>query len=388
MKIIPVLTPETRFYFVDEKFNLAESEALGEHARAFTSALRFNQGIPFTSLARHETLVNQEILGEDWVVDPSSARLEAVAFKLWGVDRTVVSNVGQNVEDARFMPADQHDFHLLKIDNKRIPFVISTTEVASTMATEDKQPGTLWAEILQHDLHVCMELCISAALNIKDGNLTVLDTSRVHVRSVLDRKGQVLDPAIHPIARQLEEYCVNLEPLGYWVEADWLTEYPKSKYPFDMGEACPLGRALALLSLGVLSAYTVIGYAADITEPTESSYGLTELYLEPQAGKAIRKVQIEEGFSLLPGWMNVEFFGLMEDGIKYQSLGRYEKIPPVFVGQWGGAVGMFLVNGDTHVVNLHLPALVPDKTTWVEIEQNPDEFAERVTGEFLFKHPE
>lgn len=387
MKILPLHTPFNHYHFVNDEYNLAEAEQLTPHITVLTSALRFNTGIPFTALARKEEFVEQGVIDASWGVDPSNPRLYGVAFKLPGIQNKLVTSViGLEVADAKFVPHDQADFHQLAIENKRIPFVIGTHELVTWLAPEDR-PEIL-QRMLREDMYVRLEMELSGSLNIKSGNLRVVQLTPVHVASVLDRKGRKLDLEVDGLGKELEAYFSDAEPVGFWMDADWLQLKPQSTYQFEMVDACAAGRGLALLVKGVVGAYECTGYAADVAEPTESAYGTTTLYLDPMDGKPKWQVVIEEGLDLQPGWVNVEFFGQPGELLNLRSIARFEKIPQVYVGNWAGAIGMFLVNGDSHRVSLTLPAIVPDQTTWVEIERNPEAFAVELHRERTFQTTE
>ena len=374
MKVLPIYTPGNAYYFADSKFNLAEPEQLTPTAQVYTAPLRFNVLAPLTDLAREG--VPQDLIGSTWGIDPTNARLHAVAFKLWGVDKVIGSVIGLNVDEARFKPTSQQDFKEMAIAECRIPFVFGANEVRTWLG-EDIY-GTIWEEIVLRDMYVRVELVLSATTNIETGKTRVQCLAPVRVGAVMDSKGRKLDTEQHGVLRQIEEYCVNLEPIAYWIDADWLEMKNTPTLPFEMVDPNSAGRGLALLAKGVLAAYDCVGYAADVTEATESTYATTELYLEPMEGKPKWKVVIEEGLDLQEGWVNIEFFGQPGELLKLRSLGRFEKIPQVYVGNWAGAIGMFLVNGNSHRVNLDLPAFLPEHTTWAEIEKNPDEFATKL----------
>jgi hypothetical protein len=373
MKILPLHTPFNRYHFVDDQYNLGEAEALTPHISVYTSALRFNVNIPFTGLARSEELVAQEVIRSSWGIDPTNPRLYGVVFKLPDCEKVVTSAIGLNVADARFAPSSQTDFCQLAIENKRIPFVIGLTELATWTTVESRPP--ILQRMMAEQMYVRLEMELSGTLNIKSGNLRVLQLTPVHVSAVLDRKGRQLDLEADEFVTSLVAYFTQAEPIGFWMDADWLELQPQVSYQFEMEDACSAGRGLALLAKGVVGAYDCTGYAADVCEPTESAYGTTTVYLDTPDGKPRWKVVIEEGFDLQPGWVNVEFFGQAGELLKLSSIARFEKIPQVYVGQWAGAIGMFLVDGDSHRVNLTLPAMVPDHTTWAEIEKNPEAFS-------------
>lgn len=373
MKILPLHTPFNRYHFVDDQYGLGEAEALTPHVTVYTSALRFNVSIPFTGLARSEELVEQEVINPSWGIDPTNPRLYGVVFKLPNCEKVVTSAIGLNVTDAKFVPASQEDFYQLAIENKRIPFVIGLSELAC-WTTPESRPEIL-QRMMALNMYVRLELELSGTLNIKSGNLRVIQLTPVHVSALLDHKGRQLDLEADEFVKELVGYFTQAEPIGFWMDADWVELRPQTAYQFEMDDGCSAGRGLALLAKGVVGAYECTGYAADVCEPAQDAYGTTTVYLEPADGKPKTKVVIEEGHDLQPGWVNVEFFGQPGELLKLRSIARFEKIPQVYVGLWAGAIGMFLVNGESHRVNLTLPAIVPEHTTWAEIEKNPEAFS-------------
>lgn len=377
MKILPLYVPKNAFFFVAPEYYPGMSELLAPNWTVYTAPLRFNQGIPFTELATSDELVEQELIHRDWTIDPEGARLGAVWFKLPGQDELITSNVGLEVTDARFRPMDRDKEWVLNIDRKTIPVIIGAAEIVAWLDLEHRKDTPL-GEMVDHDMYVRLNIDITGAINMTDGHVSMLNSGDTRVHSVLDSRGRTLDTS-EGLTKRIKEYFSQLMAIGYALDVNWLKPDAEQHYEYEMVEACSAGKGLALLVKGVVGAYEVEGYSADIVEPTASTYGTTTLYLQTQRAtsdhlKPRSWVIVEENNGLQPGWVNVEFFSMNEQVGQMQSLGRFERIAPHYVGHWAGAIGMFLINGDYYGVNDSLPALVPKLTTYTEIQANPETF--------------
>lgn len=377
MKALPIYAPRNAFFFVSPEYYPGEMEQVAPAVSVLTGPLRFNQGIPYKDLSVDEELVEQKLINPDWTLNPCNARLDSVWFKLPGHDKLLASNVGLNVEDARFKAITRQQDQVVKIDSKLIPLVIGSAELVTWTEREHRE-GTPLSLMIEEDMYVRLQVGITGTINIADGHVAMLHWGDTQVMAVLDRKGRVLRDDEHgSLPNRIKEYFSQFMALGYMLDVDWLQPDPELRYEFEMVEECPAGKGLAMLVQGVVGAYAVEGYSADIAEPTADTYGETKLYLQPQratsdALKPHCYVVVEENNGLQPGWVNVEFFALDRETEQMRSLGRFEKIIPHYVGQWAGAIGMFLIHGDHYGVNTELPVLVPKLTTYVELQNDPD----------------
>lgn len=380
MKALPVYVPRNGFFFVAPEYYPAEMETVAPNVRILTAPLRFNQGIPYTELCINDELLEQKLVDPEWTLNPETARLDCVAFKLPGHDKLIISNVGLEVEAARFKPKTEKQGMVVEIDRKIIPLIIGVAELVTWTAPEHREDTPL-NEMIQEDMYVRLNVEITGVINILDGHVSLLDLSETRVHSVMDRKGRTLDTSERgSLPQRIEDYFKRLQPMGYMLDVDWVQPDQEIRYEYEMVEECSTGKGLAWLVKGVLGAYTVEGYSADVVEPTPDTYGTTKLYLMPRSGKPSSYVVVEENKGLQPGWVNIEFFSMGRDGKQIQSHARFEQVLPHYVGNWAGAIGMFLVNDDHYAVTGTLPPNVPTLTTYAEVQAHPEKFIQILAG--------